>query len=169
MQPSAKEQTTTTARDETVAVIEHLLSMSTKDSTRSAATSYARTFLRFLRWSDLNDQDLARFVPRTPCWRSPQPSRTRSRRPRPWPPPAACRRRGARRRRNRARLPRPRRAALQQADSVRVASARMLTAIYCRLTSGHDALDRDACAEADPPGRVCISLQSGPDTVARGK
>ena len=33
--------------------------------------------------------------------------------------------------------------ALKQADSVRVASARMLTAIYCRLTSGHDALDRD--------------------------
>ncbi|HYO23734.1 MAG TPA: hypothetical protein VEQ85_02180 [Lacipirellulaceae bacterium] len=33
--------------------------------------------------------------------------------------------------------------ALRQADSVRVASARMLTAIYCRLTSGHDALDRD--------------------------
>jgi hypothetical protein len=34
-------------------------------------------------------------------------------------------------------------AALQQANSVRVASARILTAIYCRLTSGHDALDRD--------------------------
>lgn len=34
-------------------------------------------------------------------------------------------------------------AALAQASSVRVASARMLTAIYCRLTSGHDALDRD--------------------------
>jgi hypothetical protein len=34
-------------------------------------------------------------------------------------------------------------AALKQANSVRVASARMLTAIYCRLTSGHDALDRD--------------------------
>jgi hypothetical protein len=34
-------------------------------------------------------------------------------------------------------------AALKQADYVRVASARMLTAIYCRLTSGHDALDRD--------------------------
>jgi hypothetical protein len=33
--------------------------------------------------------------------------------------------------------------ALRQADEVRVASARMLTAIYCRLTSGHDALDRD--------------------------
>jgi hypothetical protein len=41
-----------------------------------------------------------------------------------------------------ARMGRPE-AALQQADSVRVASARMLTAIYCRLTSGHDALDRD--------------------------
>jgi integrase/recombinase XerD len=52
-----------------LAVIEHLLSMSARDSTRSAATSYARTFFRFLRWSDLNDQDLARFVPRTPCWR----------------------------------------------------------------------------------------------------
>ena len=38
-------------------------------------------------------------------------------------------------------------AALKQANSVRVASARMLTAIYCRLTSGHDALDRD---ELDP-------------------
>jgi hypothetical protein len=33
--------------------------------------------------------------------------------------------------------------ALKQANFVRVASARMLTAIYCRLTSGHDALDRD--------------------------
>ena len=32
--------------------------------------------------------------------------------------------------------------ALKQANYVRVASARMLTAIYCRLTSGHDALDR---------------------------
>jgi hypothetical protein len=33
--------------------------------------------------------------------------------------------------------------ALKQANYVRVASARMLTAVYCRLTSGHDALDRD--------------------------
>lgn len=41
-----------------------------------------------------------------------------------------------------ARMGRPE-SALEQADSVRVASARMLTAIYCRLTSGHDALDRD--------------------------
>ena len=36
---------------------------------RFSTTSYIRTFLRFLRWSDLNDQDLALFVPRTPCWR----------------------------------------------------------------------------------------------------
>ncbi len=41
-----------------------------------------------------------------------------------------------------ARMGRPE-SALRQADEVRVASARMLTAIYCRLTSGHDALDRD--------------------------
>jgi hypothetical protein len=44
-----------------------------------------------------------------------------------------------------ARMGRPE-SALRQADSVHVASARMLTAIYCRLTSGHDALDRDALA-----------------------
>ncbi|MEQ8836590.1 MAG: hypothetical protein RID07_07280, partial [Lacipirellulaceae bacterium] len=31
--------------------------------------------------------------------------------------------------------------ALKQAGSVRVASARMLTALYCRLTSGHDSID----------------------------
>ncbi|HMP05560.1 MAG TPA: hypothetical protein PJ982_04350 [Lacipirellulaceae bacterium] len=44
-----------------------------------------------------------------------------------------------------ARMGRPE-SALRQADAVRVASARMLTAIYCRLTSGHDALDRDELA-----------------------
>jgi len=52
-----------------LAVVEHLLSLSTNDYTRTSTTSYTRTFLRFLRWSDLNSQDLARFVPRTPCWR----------------------------------------------------------------------------------------------------
>ncbi|MCC6494528.1 MAG: hypothetical protein IT424_16075 [Pirellulales bacterium] len=41
-----------------------------------------------------------------------------------------------------ARMGRPE-AAEKQANYVRVASARILTAIYCRLTSGHDALDRD--------------------------
>jgi hypothetical protein len=33
-------------------------------------------------------------------------------------------------------------AALEQANLVRVPAARMLTAIYCRLTAGHDAVDR---------------------------
>jgi site-specific recombinase XerD len=31
--------------------------------------SYMRRFLRFLHWANLNDLDLARFVPRTPCYR----------------------------------------------------------------------------------------------------
>ncbi|RIK72910.1 MAG: hypothetical protein DCC67_18545 [Planctomycetota bacterium] len=44
-----------------------------------------------------------------------------------------------------ARMGRPE-AAQRQANFVRVASARVLTAIYCRLTSGHDALDRDELA-----------------------
>jgi integrase/recombinase XerD len=52
-----------------LALVEHLLSLSTNDYTRTSTTSHTRTFLRFLRWSDLNSQDLARFVPRTPCWR----------------------------------------------------------------------------------------------------
>jgi len=52
-----------------LALVQHFLSLTANDSTRSAATSHVRAFLRFLRWSGLNDQDLARFVPRTPCWR----------------------------------------------------------------------------------------------------
>jgi integrase/recombinase XerD len=52
-----------------LALTKHLLSLSTNNYTRSATTSYTRTFLRFLRWRDLNNQDLARFVPRTPFWR----------------------------------------------------------------------------------------------------
>jgi site-specific recombinase XerD len=51
------------------ALVQHFLSLTANDSTRSAATSHVRAFLRFLRWSGLNDQDLARFVPQTPCWR----------------------------------------------------------------------------------------------------
>jgi integrase/recombinase XerD len=50
-------------------LVQHLLSLSANNSTRSSTTSYVRTFLRFLQWSELNGQDLARFVPRTPCWR----------------------------------------------------------------------------------------------------
>ncbi|MCA9257903.1 MAG: hypothetical protein KDA61_01830, partial [Planctomycetales bacterium] len=48
-----------------------------------------------------------------------------------------------------ARMGRPH-AALSQAGSVRVAAARMLTAIYCRLTAAHDAIDQgklDSVAE----------------------
>jgi integrase/recombinase XerD len=52
-----------------IAVVEHLLALSSNDYTRTSTTSYVRTFLRFLRWCDLNTQDLARFVPRTPCYR----------------------------------------------------------------------------------------------------
>jgi site-specific recombinase XerD len=52
-----------------LALVEHLLSLSSNNSTRAWITSHTRTFLRFLHWSDLNSQDLARFVPRTPCGR----------------------------------------------------------------------------------------------------
>ena len=38
-------------------------------------------------------------------------------------------------------------AAQQQADLVRVASARMLSEIYCRLTAGHDAVDQGQLAQ----------------------
>ncbi len=51
-----------------IGLVGHLLSLSANKHTRSSTTSYVRTFLRFLRWASLNGQDLARFVPRTPCW-----------------------------------------------------------------------------------------------------
>jgi integrase/recombinase XerD len=52
-----------------LALVEHVLSLSSNDYTRSSNTSYIRSFLRFLRWCNLNSRDLAQFVPRTPCWR----------------------------------------------------------------------------------------------------
>jgi integrase/recombinase XerD len=52
-----------------LALVQRLLSLSANQYTRTSTTSGVRTFLRFLQWSDLNNQDLARFVPRTPCWR----------------------------------------------------------------------------------------------------
>lgn len=52
-----------------LALVGHFMSLSSKDATRSTTGSYIRRFLRFLRWADLHDQDLARFVPRTPCYR----------------------------------------------------------------------------------------------------
>jgi site-specific recombinase XerD len=52
-----------------LALVQHLLSLSANHYTQTSTTSGVRTFMRFLQWSGLNNQDLARFVPRTPCWR----------------------------------------------------------------------------------------------------
>jgi integrase/recombinase XerD len=46
-----------------------LLSRCRSDSARSSTTAYIRSFLRYLCWANLHDQDLAQFVPKTPCWR----------------------------------------------------------------------------------------------------
>ena len=48
--------------------------------------------------------------------------------------------------------------AKQQADSVRVASARMLTEIYCRLTAGHDAIDEDRLESVVEDLSTCETL-----------
>jgi site-specific recombinase XerD len=52
-----------------LALTGHLMGLSSMDNTRAATGSYMRRFLRFLHWANLNDLDLARFVPRTPCYR----------------------------------------------------------------------------------------------------
>ena len=52
-----------------LALVQNLLSLSDNHYTRSSTTASVRTFLRFLRWSELHPDDLACFVPRTPCWR----------------------------------------------------------------------------------------------------
>lgn len=53
-----------------VLVMTHdLLAGCRSDSARSSTTAYMRSFLRYLHWADLNAQELAQFVPRTPCWR----------------------------------------------------------------------------------------------------
>ena len=52
-----------------IAAVEHQLSLSAASSTRTAATSHIRTFLRFLHWGDHHHRDLAPVVPRTPHWR----------------------------------------------------------------------------------------------------
>ncbi|MCG8448754.1 MAG: hypothetical protein MI725_04115, partial [Pirellulales bacterium] len=49
-------------------------------------------------------------------------------------------------------------AAKRQADSVRVASARMLTEVYCRLTAGHDAIDDGALNDVVGHLAACESL-----------
>ena len=52
-----------------LSVVEHLLALSSNAHTRTSNTSHVRVFLRFLHWSDLSGRDLARSVPRTPCYR----------------------------------------------------------------------------------------------------
>lgn len=52
-----------------LAMTSDLLSGCHSDSARSSTTSYIRSFLRYLHWANLNAQDLAQFVPKTPCWR----------------------------------------------------------------------------------------------------
>jgi integrase/recombinase XerD len=52
-----------------LALISYLLSQSLNDQTRSATVSCARSFLRFLCGAGLIDTELARIVPRVPCWR----------------------------------------------------------------------------------------------------
>ena len=53
-----------------VLVMTHdLLSEFRSDSTRSSTTSHMRSFLRYLHWANLNTQELAQFVPKTPCRR----------------------------------------------------------------------------------------------------
>lgn len=49
-------------------------------------------------------------------------------------------------------------AAQRQAESVRVASARMLTEIYCRLTAGHDAIDEDDLSQVVTQLDACEKL-----------
>jgi integrase/recombinase XerD len=55
--------------EQVLALVEHLLALSFNHRTRALITSHLRMFLRYLRWSGLNNQDLARFVPHTPRYR----------------------------------------------------------------------------------------------------
>jgi site-specific recombinase XerD len=55
--------------EQVLALVEHLLALSCNHQTRALLTSKLRMFLRYLQWSGLNDQDLARFVPHTPRYR----------------------------------------------------------------------------------------------------
>ncbi len=52
-----------------LAMTDDVLAGCRSDSARSSTTAYMRSFLRYLHWANLNEQDLAQFVPRTPCWR----------------------------------------------------------------------------------------------------
>ena len=52
-----------------LAMTRDLLAECRSNGARSSTTAYMRSFLRYLQWANLNAQELARFVPRTPCWR----------------------------------------------------------------------------------------------------
>lgn len=54
--------------EDVLALVQHFLSLHANRHTRSATASYIRSFLRFLHWRGMTDQDLGRFVPRVPCW-----------------------------------------------------------------------------------------------------
>ncbi len=52
-----------------LAFVSYVSGQCVADATRSAVVSYVRTFLRYLRWEGIVGEDLARLVPRVPCWR----------------------------------------------------------------------------------------------------
>jgi integrase/recombinase XerD len=60
---------TTLAARHVLDMTRELLSACRTDSARSSTTSQMRSFLRYMYWANLNAEDLARFVPKTPCWR----------------------------------------------------------------------------------------------------
>lgn len=51
-----------------LALVSDLLLMSDNNRTRYAITAHVRSFLRFLRWTDIVHEELDRLVPRVPCW-----------------------------------------------------------------------------------------------------
>ena len=55
-----------------LALAGHFSGLSANDRTRSGTASRTRSFLRYLRWAGVVEVDLARLVPRVPCWRMAQ-------------------------------------------------------------------------------------------------
>jgi integrase/recombinase XerD len=54
---------------EVIALVSHVTSAAGATATKSAAASGIRSFLRYLRWEGVIQEDLAHLVPRVPCWR----------------------------------------------------------------------------------------------------
>lgn len=55
--------------EDVLAFVPHALSGCVADGTRSATVSYVRSFLRYLHWEGIVQENLAHVVPRVPCWR----------------------------------------------------------------------------------------------------